>query len=89
MVTKDDSLYGVRVSPHGTGDSRALRGLLTDVEVLDFHEGVAEDYAEIRADLKARGRLMGASDRHWQRPSTPRWSPGTGGWQGCRGTASS
>ena len=62
VVTKAELLYGVRVSPHGTRDSRALRGLLTYVEVKDFPDGAAEDYAEIRADLKARGRLIGAND---------------------------
>lgn len=62
VVTKAELLYGVRISPHATRDGRALRALLTYVEVLDFHEGAAEDYAEIRADLKNRGKLIGAND---------------------------
>lgn len=62
VVTKAELLHGVRISPHGARDSRALRGLLTYVEVLDFPEEAAEDYAEIRADLKERGALIGAND---------------------------
>ena len=62
VVTKAELLYGVRISPHGTRDGRALRGLLTYVEVLDFLEEAAEDYADIRADLKRRGAVIGAND---------------------------
>lgn len=62
VVTKAELLYGVRISPHRARDAEALRGLLTYVEVLDFPEQAAEDYAEIRSDLKGRGALMGAND---------------------------
>ncbi|HJZ75147.1 MAG TPA: PIN domain-containing protein [Vicinamibacterales bacterium] len=33
------------------------------VEVLDFADDCARHYAEIRADLKKRGALIGANDR--------------------------
>ncbi len=62
VVTKAELLYGVRISPHHTRDAEALRGLLTYVEVLDFPEQAAEDYAGIRSDLKGRGALIGAND---------------------------
>ncbi len=62
VVTKAELLYGVRVSPNSTRDGRALKGLLAYVEVLDFPGSAAEDYAGIRADLKARGALIGAND---------------------------
>jgi len=62
VVTKAELLYGVRVSPHPARDAGALRGLLTYVEVLDFPEGAAEHYADIRADLKRRGEPIGAND---------------------------
>ena len=62
VVTKAELLYGVRVSPNPARDGEALRGLLTFVEVLDFPERAAEDYAEIRATLKGQGRLIGAND---------------------------
>jgi tRNA(fMet)-specific endonuclease VapC len=62
VVTKAELLYGVHISPHRTRDAEALRGLLTYVEVLDFPEQAAEDYAEIRSDLKGRGALIGGND---------------------------
>lgn len=62
VVTKAELLYGVQVSPHRARDAEALRGLLTYVEVLDFPEGAAEHYADIRTDLKRRGKLIGAND---------------------------
>ena len=61
VVTKAELLYGVQVSPHPARDAAALRGLLTYVEVLDFPERAAEHYADIRADLKLRGDLIGAN----------------------------
>jgi tRNA(fMet)-specific endonuclease VapC len=62
VVTKAELLYGVQISPHPARDAEALRGLLTYVEALDFPERAAEHYAEIRADLKRRGALIGAND---------------------------
>ena len=62
VVTKAELLYGVQVSPYPARDAAALRGLLTYVEVLDFPERAAEHYADIRADLKLRGELIGAND---------------------------
>ncbi len=32
------------------------------MEVLDFPEGAAEDYADIRAHLRKRGAMIGAND---------------------------
>ena len=62
VITRAELLYGVRISPHPTRDRRALEGLLTYVEVLEFPDDAAVDYADIRADLKARGVLIGAND---------------------------
>jgi len=62
VVTKAELLYGVRVSPHPVRDGGALQGLLTFVEVLEFPEGSAEHYADIRADLEGRGEMIGAND---------------------------
>ena len=36
--------------------------MTTGCEVLDFPERAAEHYADIRADLKSRGKLIGAND---------------------------
>ena len=62
VVTKAELLFGVRVSPDPARDSRALDGLLTYVEVLESPEGSAEHYANIRADLKGRGEMIGTND---------------------------
>lgn len=62
VVTKAELLYGVKVSTRPAKNAEALRGLLTYVEVMDFPESAAGHYADIRADLKARGELIGAND---------------------------
>jgi tRNA(fMet)-specific endonuclease VapC len=62
VVTKAELLYGVRISPDPARDARAVHGFLTYVEALDLPEAAADHYAEIRADLKRKGRLIGAND---------------------------
>ena len=62
VVTKSELLYGVEVSPRRAQDATALRAFLTYVQVLDFTEDAALHYAQIRADLKTRGQLIGAND---------------------------
>lgn len=62
VVTKAELLYGVEVSPRRTQDAGALAAFLPYVEVLDFPDTAAVHYAEIRADLKKRGALIGAND---------------------------
>ena len=43
-------------------DATALAAFLPYVEALDFTEEAAIHYAEIRADLKRRGAMIGAND---------------------------
>lgn len=62
VITKAELLYGVEVSPRRTQDAAALAAFLPYVEVLDFADDAARHYAEIRADLKKRGALIGAND---------------------------
>lgn len=62
VVTKAELLYGVEVSPRRSQDSAALAAFLPYVEVLDVSDDAASHYAEIRADLKKRGALIGAND---------------------------
>ena len=62
VVTKAELLYGVRVSPHRDRDRQALEGLLKYVEVLEFQEAAADDYADIRAHLRKQGEMIGAND---------------------------
>ena len=62
VITKSELLYGVEVSPRRGHDAAALAAFLPYVEVLDFPDDAALHYAEIRADLKKRGALIGAND---------------------------
>ncbi|HVL65695.1 MAG TPA: type II toxin-antitoxin system VapC family toxin [Vicinamibacterales bacterium] len=62
VITKSELLYGVEVSPHRTRDFTALHAFLPHVEVLEFADEAASHYAEIRADLKRQGRMIGAND---------------------------
>ena len=62
VITKAELLYGVEVSPRRAQDAAALEAFLHYVEALDFADDAALHYAEIRADLKKRGMLIGAND---------------------------
>ena len=62
VVTKAELLYGVEVSPRRAQDAAALAAFLPYVEALDFTDDAALHYAEIRADLKRRGAMIGAND---------------------------
>ncbi len=62
VVTKAELHYGVEVSPKHALDAAALAAFLPYVEVLDLDEDAALHYAEIRADLKKRGTMIGAND---------------------------
>jgi tRNA(fMet)-specific endonuclease VapC len=53
---------GVEVSPRRNQDAAALAAFLPYVEALDFADEAALHHAEIRADLKRRGALIGAND---------------------------
>jgi tRNA(fMet)-specific endonuclease VapC len=62
VVTKAELLYGVEVSPRRNQDAAALAAFLPYVEALALTDEVATHYAEIRADLKKRGAMIGAND---------------------------
>ena len=62
VVTKSELLYGVAVSPRRTHDAAALAAFLPYVEVRDLTDDAAQHYADIRAELKKRGTLIGAND---------------------------
>jgi tRNA(fMet)-specific endonuclease VapC len=62
VVTRAELLYGVEVSPRRAQDAAALAAFLPYVEALDFTDEAAVHYAEIRADLKGRGAMIGAND---------------------------
>jgi len=62
VVTRAELMCGVEVSPHRGQDAAALAAFLPYVDAIDFTSDAAIHYAEIRADLKRRGRLIGAND---------------------------
>jgi tRNA(fMet)-specific endonuclease VapC len=62
VITKSELLFGVEVSPRRQEDHAALDEYLRHVEVLDFPDEAALHDAQIRAELKARGTMMGAND---------------------------
>jgi tRNA(fMet)-specific endonuclease VapC len=62
VITKSELLFGVDVSPKRRQDEAALDAFLRYVEVLDFPDQASSHYAKIRADLKARGAMIGAND---------------------------
>jgi len=62
VVTKAELLYGVEVSPRREQDAAALAVFLPYVEAVDLDESAALHYADIRADLKRRGAMIGAND---------------------------
>jgi tRNA(fMet)-specific endonuclease VapC len=62
VVTKAELLYGVEVSPRRAQDAAALAAFLPYVDAVAFDEDAALHYAEIRADLKRRGLMIGAND---------------------------
>jgi tRNA(fMet)-specific endonuclease VapC len=62
VITRAELEYGVEVSPKRALDRAALAALLLYVEVLDFPGDAAPHYADIRADLKRRGAMIGAND---------------------------
>jgi tRNA(fMet)-specific endonuclease VapC len=62
VITKAELLYGVEVSPRRAQDAAALAAFLPYVDAVDFADDAALHYAEIRADLKRRGSLIGANE---------------------------
>ena len=62
VVTKSELLYGVEVSPRRQQDEAALNAFLNYVEVLDFPDNASSHYAQIRAQLKKLGKMIGAND---------------------------
>jgi tRNA(fMet)-specific endonuclease VapC len=62
VISKAELMYGVELSPRRPQDEMALNAFLRHVEVLEFPDGAALHYAQIRADLKVRGEMIGAND---------------------------
>jgi tRNA(fMet)-specific endonuclease VapC len=61
-ITRSELMYGVELSPRRAQDQAALDAYLRPVQVLDYPAAAALDYAQIRADLKRRGEMIGSND---------------------------
>lgn len=61
-VTLAELLYGVRLSTRKKSNQEAIDALTRHVAVLDWPRTATGHYADIRADLKRRGQLIGAHD---------------------------
>jgi tRNA(fMet)-specific endonuclease VapC len=62
VITKCELQYGVEVSPRRAQDAAALAALLPYVATQELPDEASSHYAEIRADLKRRGVLIGGND---------------------------
>lgn len=62
MVTLAELLYGVQISSRKKENRTAVDVLTRHLSVLDWSRDAAEHYAEIRADLRKKGQLIGAND---------------------------
>lgn len=62
VVTLAELQYGVAVSARRKTNQAALDLLLRHLAVRELTADAAEHYADIRADLKQRGQLIGAND---------------------------
>src|SRR5690348_16847660 len=61
-ISKAELMYGIEISPRRAQDQARLDLFLRHMVVLDFLQDAASDYAEIRAELKKRGAMIGADD---------------------------
>jgi tRNA(fMet)-specific endonuclease VapC len=62
VVTKAELLFGVKVSPRAHREAPAVAGFFDYVDILPLGDAVTGHYADIRADLKRQGALIGAND---------------------------
>lgn len=61
-VTAAELLYGVKLSAKQKQVREAFNAFVRHLEVLEWPAEAAEHYADIRADLKRRGEMIGAND---------------------------
>ena len=62
VVTYAELLYGVQVSSKKKANQAAVDALVVHLAILDWPQDAAQHYAEIRAELKKKGALIGAND---------------------------
>lgn len=62
VVTVAELLYGVKLSARPKQARAAFNEFIRHLEVLHWSAEAAEHYADIRANLKLRGEMIGAND---------------------------
>jgi tRNA(fMet)-specific endonuclease VapC len=62
VVTVAELLYGVKLSVWPKRTRAAFDAFIRHVEVIEWSALAAEHYADIRANLKLRGEMIGAND---------------------------
>jgi tRNA(fMet)-specific endonuclease VapC len=62
VVTEAELLYGVKLSTKPTLAKASFDGFIKHMRVISWSREAAEHYADIRADLHKRGKMIGAND---------------------------
>jgi tRNA(fMet)-specific endonuclease VapC len=62
VITLAELLYGVQVSSKKKANRASVDELMRHLTVVEWSREAAEHYAEIRADLKKKGQLIGSND---------------------------
>ena len=62
VVTYAELLYGLQLASKKKSNQVAVEALVRHLAVLDWPQDAAKHYAEIRADLKKKGSMIGAND---------------------------
>ena len=62
IVTLAELLYGVQESSRKKANRAGVDAFVRHVTVKDWSSDAAEQYAEIRSDLKKKGQMIGSND---------------------------
>ncbi len=62
VVTESELLYGARLSQKPKLAKLSFEEFIKHLSVLDWGREAASHYAEIRADLRKRGEMIGSND---------------------------
>jgi tRNA(fMet)-specific endonuclease VapC len=61
-ITLAELLYGVQVSTKKKANQAAVDALTRHLAVIEFSRDAAAHYAEVRAELKKKGTMIGSND---------------------------
>lgn len=62
VVTMAELLYGAKLSTKPKTAMESFNDFIKHLAVLDWTQEAAEHYADLRADLKRRGEMIGSND---------------------------